>query len=71
MKLLITGGAGFLGTSIIKHLIAHNPEIEITVLDNFSLQNYGLIHSGVLRNRNLTIVKADILDSRTVMDILS
>ena len=34
---LITGGCGFIGTSLITHLLQNNPEIKISVLDNLSV----------------------------------
>ena len=36
MKILITGGAGFIGTNLIKTLKEKNPESEIHVIDNYS-----------------------------------
>ena len=34
-NVLITGGAGFIGTNIIKHLVEKHPDINITSLDNY------------------------------------
>jgi UDP-glucose 4-epimerase len=34
---LITGGCGFIGTSLVKHILAENPHAEITILDNLSV----------------------------------
>jgi UDP-glucose 4-epimerase len=34
--LLITGGCGFIGTSLVDHLISDNPTESIRILDNFS-----------------------------------
>lgn len=34
---LITGGCGFIGASLIAHLLKENPEIKIRVLDNLSV----------------------------------
>ena len=36
MKILITGGAGFVGTNLVKSLLNKHEEIDIQVLDNFS-----------------------------------
>jgi UDP-glucose 4-epimerase len=36
-KWLITGGCGFIGTSLIVHLHHHHPAVQIIVLDNFSV----------------------------------
>lgn len=35
MHILITGGAGFIGSNLIKHLLQQNPEARITCIDNF------------------------------------
>ena len=35
MKILITGGAGFLGTNLIKELVNINKDVELTIIDNF------------------------------------
>jgi dTDP-L-rhamnose 4-epimerase len=40
MKILITGGAGFIGTHLSRHLLAHG--YELTILDNFLPQ----VHAG-------------------------
>ena len=39
MKVLITGGAGFIGSSLTKKLISEN--FEVSILDNFSEQIHG------------------------------
>lgn len=36
-RYLITGGCGFIGTSLIAHLLKQNPKIKIRVLDNLSV----------------------------------
>lgn len=33
MKLLVTGGAGFIGSNFIRYVFAHHPEVQITNLD--------------------------------------
>ena len=35
-KALITGGAGFVGTALIKRLLKKYPSIEIVSIDNYS-----------------------------------
>jgi len=35
-KVLITGGAGFVGTALIKRLLKRYPSIEIVSIDNYS-----------------------------------
>lgn len=56
-KLFITGGAGFIGTSLIKRLIADN---EVSVYDNLSRN--ALKDSGLWNHSNLKIIQGDVLD---------
>lgn len=56
-KIFITGGAGFIATSLIKRLIADN---EVTVYDNLSRN--ALKDSGLWNHSNLKIIQGDILD---------
>ncbi len=36
MKILVTGGAGFIGSNLVKHFNAHMPDCDIVVLDDCS-----------------------------------
>ena len=66
MKFVITGGAGFIGSHIVKHLISKN--YEVSVVDNFSrgrLENL----SGF--EEKIEIHKIDILDLNSLKKIIS
>ena len=56
-KLFITGGAGFISTSLIKRLIADN---EVTVYDNLSRN--ALKDAMLWNHANLKVIQGDILD---------
>lgn len=56
-KMFITGGAGFIGTSLIKRLITDN---EVIVYDNMSRN--ALKDSDLWNHPNLKIVQGDVLD---------
>ena len=43
MRLLVTGGAGFLGSAFVRHVLAARPDAQVTVLD-------ALTYAGDLRN---------------------
>ncbi|MCP4605508.1 MAG: NAD-dependent epimerase/dehydratase family protein [Proteobacteria bacterium] len=60
-QILITGGAGFIGTQLIKRIVDEN---RITVLD--TLHRNSLKDSGLEDHPNLTLIKADVRDGPAV-----
>jgi len=70
MRLLVTGGAGFIGSNFIRHIIKKYPQYKIINLDKLTyagnLDNLKEIES----NSNYTFVKGDICD-RKIVDELS
>jgi UDP-glucose 4-epimerase len=68
MKFLITGGAGFIGSHLVDHLISK--EYPVIVLDDFS--GYGEENlKGNINSQNLKIVKESILDEKLVLKLMS
>lgn len=70
MKILITGGIGYIGTELTISL-EKNPNIsEIILYDNISRNNYNIfLHSRIKRGK-VKFIKGDILDSRKLKEIL-
>ena len=70
MKILITGGAGYIGTELVYEL-NKNPEVkEIVVYDNLSRGNINLfIGSNKLSNK-IKFIQGDILDTRLLRESL-
>ena len=60
-RILITGGAGFIGTTLARQLVDRN---EIVALDN--LHRDALSASDLLEHPNLTFVQGDVLDPETL-----
>ncbi|MFH1612387.1 MAG: dTDP-glucose 4,6-dehydratase [bacterium] len=67
--LLITGGAGFIGSNFTRHILKKYPQYKIIVLDK-------LTYAGNLdnlldcqKNKNFTFIKGDICNSRVVNKI--
>lgn len=64
MKILITGGAGYIGTELVKKLV-NKPEVtEIVVYDNLSKGSYTFFLSDGIGGDHIRFVQADILDTR-------
>ncbi len=64
MKILVTGGAGFIGSNFVQYWIKNYPQDEIVVLDN-------LTYAGNMDNLNsvkdkITFIKGDICDEVVV-----
>lgn len=55
-KILVTGGAGFIGSSLVKYLLGQN--YDVTVFDNFSAGN----NLSNTSHQNLKIIQGDLTD---------
>jgi UDP-glucose 4-epimerase len=65
MKVLVTGGAGYIGTELIGLLVADERVKQVVVYDNLSRSNHNLFLGLKLTNHaKLSFVKGELLDSR-------
>jgi UDP-glucose 4-epimerase len=71
MKILVTGGAGYLGTELIYSLAARKDVTEVIIYDNLSRGNYNLFIGHVHLPAKIKLVQADILDTRTLQKNIS
>ncbi|WDF51540.1 dTDP-glucose 4,6-dehydratase [Paenibacillus sp. KACC 21273] len=71
MKLLVTGGAGFIGSNFVLYMLREHPEYQIINVDALTyagnLENLKAIEG----NPNHTFVKADIADTATMDRLVS
>ena len=66
MNVLITGGAGYIGTELVNELTKNNSVERITIYDNLSRGNFNFfIGKSDYRNK-VKFVQGDILDSRKI-----
>lgn len=69
MKILVTGGAGFIGSYFIKYWLSKYPQDNITNLDKLTYAGNLENLKEVENNPNYNFVKGDICDKNLVMDI--
>lgn len=63
MKVIITGGAGFIGSAAVKHFL--NAGDDVVIVDN-------LTYAGNLKNTELcTFIKLDVCDSKGVFKVIN
>ena len=69
MKLLVTGGAGFIGANFIFHMLDAHPDDEIVCLDALTYAGNLETLEPAADNPNFTFVKADVADREAVYGI--
>lgn len=68
MKLIVTGGAGFIGSNLILHLHDHYPDIEILNIDKLTYASDISFLSSLKQSRRYHFKKLDLVDRNTVKD---
>src|SRR5271169_3536203 len=63
MKILVTGGAGFIGSSFIRYILGTGPHYTIVNYDKLTYAGNLANLEQVAENRNHTFVKGDICDA--------
>ena len=66
MKILVTGGAGYIGSILVPDLLADGHEV--TVIDNFMYRQTSLNH--VCIHQNFQVVKGDIRVKETMRSLI-
>ncbi len=67
MKILVTGGAGYIGSTLVPMLLAKNHQV--TVVDNFLFKQTPLAECCI--NPNFKIVRGDVRDRPLMRDLVS
>ena len=70
MKLVVTGGAGFIGSNFIRYMLARYPRYSIRNLDKLTYS--GNLHTlrDVATNKRHTFQRGDINDRRKVQEVM-
>ena len=67
MNILVTGGAGYIGSVLVQILLKNN--FNVTVLDNFLFKQKSL--NQIKKNRQLNIVEGDVRDESIIKDLVT
>ena len=69
MKLLVTGGAGFIGSNFIRHVLAAHPDDRVINLDKLTYAGNPANLADVAGSPRYTFVHGDICDAKLVRDV--
>lgn len=70
MKVLVTGGAGFIGSNFVRHVLRARGDIEIVNFDKLTYAGNPESLADVMDNSRYSFVRGDIADSRAVAETL-
>ena len=73
MRILVTGGAGFIGSNYVKHILnnSKNDDLQVLVLDKLTYAGTLENLSEVIDKPNLEFIQGDICDSNLVEKLIS
>ena len=71
MKILVTGGAGFMGSNFIHYMLKKYPDYQIVNLDKLTYAGNLENLADIEENKNYSFIKGDIADEKIVDDIVS
>lgn len=64
MKIMVTGGAGYIGTALVHALASHESVDEVVIYDNLSRSNANLFIAESMPSDKIRFVRGDVLDTR-------
>ena len=67
-KVLVTGGAGFIGAELSRSIASGNPKNEVIILDNFSASNRGKSFNLTNLPHNVETVRADLATDQHTLE---
>ncbi len=70
MNVLVTGGAGYIGSVLCQKLVERQEVEKLIIYDNLSKSNYALLTSSFKNKSKIELIQADILDNRTLKKAL-
>ena len=71
MKLLVTGGSGFIGSNFVRHVLATHPEDSVVNLDKLTYAGNPANLADLADNPRYTFVQGDVCDAKVVRDVMA
>ena len=69
MNIIVTGGAGFIGSNFVFHMLNKYPDYRIICLDKLTYAGNLSTLEPVMDNPNFRFVKADICDFEKILEL--
>lgn len=69
-NIIVTGGAGFIGSNFVHYVVKHQPEVHVTVLDKLTYAGNRANLAGLPEDR-VELVVGDIADSQLVNQLVA
>lgn len=71
MKLLVTGGLGFIGSNFIRYMLTQHNDIKITNLDKLSIGSNPANLKNIETDKRYKLVKGDITDRKLTKNLIN
>ena len=69
-KILVTGGAGFIGSNFVHYVVNNHPEVHVTVLDKLTYAG-NQANIADLPEERVTLVVGDVADFELVDQLIN